>query len=82
MSATPTIYSTAQAELREHGKVSESTRKLAQAAKKAADKSWNAVSESYLRGDDTQAEYERGRSHAFCEMLGDQDGLAFLGVFE
>jgi hypothetical protein len=38
-----------------------------------ADEAWRKLSETH---DDLEDAYQRGRSHALCEILGDQEALA------
>lgn len=55
---------------------------LARHLKGCADLAWDACSVAGAKGDDLTAAYQRGRAHALCEVLGDQEALGFLGIFD
>jgi hypothetical protein len=54
---------------------------LAQEIKKKADTAWGAVALNDVGGNEIDAVYQRGRAHAFCEVLGDQVALDRDGAF-
>lgn len=53
---------------------------LVRQTRKQADEAWTAVSEAAARGDEIDESYQRGRAHALCELLGDQEYLDRMGV--
>jgi hypothetical protein len=53
---------------------------LARHIKKLADDAWDLCGEARARCDDETAEHYNGRARAFCEVLGDQEWLAQMGV--
>lgn len=46
--------------------------------RQAADRAWDMIGGP----SDLEDAYHRGRAHAYCEVLGDQEKLASLGVFD
>jgi hypothetical protein len=55
---------------------------MAKDAKKLADEAWGKAAEAGARGDDDGSAYWRGRAHAFCEVLGDQEALLRMGALD
>lgn len=43
---------------------------------------WNETAAAHIRGDDLSGAYQRGRAHALCRVLGDQERLTRLGIFD
>lgn len=78
-----TVRELVERELQQAGFVSDSTKELACELKRLADEAWEKSSEWAARGNcDPESEYQRGRAHAFCEVLGDQEALSLHGVFD
>lgn len=55
---------------------------LARTVKAAADEAWDLTAKAATRGDVTTETYQRGRAHALCEVLGDQESLFAHGVLD
>lgn len=46
--------------------------------KTLADEAWDKTAKAGAYADDATANFQRGKAHAYCEVLGDQEALSRL----